>query len=194
MNRFSELVAPLRRAVHAVCFETGIQDAPFGTLGTCFFVELKCGFFAVTLEHVLKQTHVSDMFVFEEGNQIKQIRFEVRINVTCPASPDSEIRDLVLLKISRSTLSGHLPFYNLSKISNEWELEPWNYEYMVFGYPSEGRYVDYENKHIHCPQHSFTGVYSGKSMLEDCYKLTITPESNSGPSNIDGYSLSLIHI
>lgn len=188
MTEFLELVKPLRKAIYPVCFETGNEDAPFSTFGTCFLVELECGIFAVTLKHVVDKTHVSDLFIFDEADQIDLIKFKRRIGVECISSPASEINDLVLLEINPQTLKQPLPCYNLSKISNEWESEPKNYNYMVFGYPTSERNVDYEIKHIETVQRPLACVYSGKSMLEDCYKLKIDQDSISGTDDLDGYS------
>ena len=76
----------------------------------------------------------------------------------------------------------------MSKISNDWEQEPENYKYVVFGYPSVHRDIDYEKKHIETAQSSMACEFAGKSMLEDCYKLTIDPSSISGNQDINGYS------
>ena len=188
MNDMSDLLAPLRKAIYPICFDTGYEENPFNTFGTCFLIELECGVYAVTLKHVLKDMHVSDIFIFEEGSQIELIRFKRRVYVECVNSPDSEIKDLALLEIDPQTLSKPVPCYNLSKISNEWELEPENYHYAVFGYPSVNRDIDQQSKHIQTVQYCLNGVYAGKSMLEDCYKLQINESNLNESGGMDGFS------
>ena len=188
MNDISELLVPLRRAVYPLCFDTGNEYFPVNTFGTCFLVELKCGFFAVTLKHVIMDVHVSDLFIFEESDLIEPIRFKKRAFFECTNSPDSQIEDLALLEVNLDTMSKPAPAYNLSKISNEWENEPHNYHYRVFGYPSIERDVDDSKKQIETVQHCLNGVYIGKSMLVDCYKIKINNLITTNPLNMDGFS------
>jgi hypothetical protein len=188
MNDISELLVPLRRAIYPLCSDTGYEQAPVATFGTCFLVELKCGFFAVTLKHVVMDTHVSDLFIFEESELIAPIRFKKKAFFKCTNSPDSEIADLALLEVDLDTMSRPAPAYNLGKMTSAWERDPKNYHYRVFGYPSVQREIDYDNKHIETVQHCLNGVYAGRSMLTDCYKIEIFKSESLESCSLDGYS------
>lgn len=186
------MVEPLRAAIKPVIFETGIESAPYTTVGTCFLVKLKCGIFAVTLKHVVREEKAKNILILRTRKGMVPVRFTVRINVDCADAEDSEVEDLVLLAVDPKSLSlvpsNNVPCYEIDKITDNWEDAPDEYNYMVFGYPSVERDIDYENRDIVCPQQSFSCRFAGNSMLDACYKLNINPDSNSGSSNIDGYS------
>lgn len=127
-------------------------------------------------------------FLCVPGNPVHKIRFNKKIDINCTDVPDSEIADLVLLHVCKETLLPTIPCYELGKISNAWESEPENHNYMVFGFPSDDRDIDVDKMHIHCAQHSFSCSYAGESVLDACYKLNINTDTKCCSVSVDGYS------
>jgi len=186
LRKISSFLVPITNCVHPIVFETNMEESRYGSLGTCTLLSLPCGLFAMTVEHVVKDSDVKNIIIIPRRPKMKTVRFSKTFPFSCTHS--DQLEKIVLLEVDPSSLNGdNTPdAIDIFSMPNDWEENPEDYKYMVFGYPNETRRLNYETKELEFPQYCFSAVYSGSSSIDNCSKLSIC--NIIGPKNIDGYS------
>lgn len=180
---FNERIEPLRQCIHPVFFENDDTESPCSGNGTCFLITVGSNCFAVTLKHIVKDLPPKNIVLMPQYGNPELVRFDKKYNLKCTDEEESEIEDLVLLRVAYNK-SVDLPVIHIDNTENDWIQAPYNFNYMGFGYPNELRYVDSEQ--LVAIQHSFTAEFGGESIFHKCCVLDIV--TITGPKSIDGYS------
>jgi len=184
VKTIGDLVVPLRKAIHPVFFNTGVDDYQYSGMGTCFLIMLAGKRFAITLEHIVEPMRPNDIVIFPNAPSVQPLVFSQKINPTFHGYPDIQAEEIRLLAVDKVSFKSFdrfcSPFLVMAKAPNDWVLNPKDYEYIVYGYPNSDRDIVYEQNHLKAIQHSVICNYTGKSMIKSCLELTVN--SLCGPS------------
>jgi hypothetical protein len=171
--------AAFLESVRPVLFESGIEEYPYGGIGSSFFVAKGSEVFWITANHVIQnQEGATDQLrIFPtDGARISipyNALFRPQQNVKAEEHLDFYILrvDQELFKVdgdapltSQDLLHGTVAPVNL----------PANGPLLIVGYPAVGRTVDYEEFKIKYQRSVLPAVYLGPGIGSHCYKLRIT--------------------
>jgi len=171
-------------------FETGIDDAPYSGIGTCFLVKLRRHLFLVTARHVVEGMSLDQLLVFPNDETDESIPFAEAFSVTNRNPIDLDFSDLVLVRIHLGNLmiaeQSQMHVIDLEKASDSWRNAPFDHRFVLFGYPNESRKVDYDGFKIMSTQRILVARFSGAIPSSYCYELDI--EDFNGVDDLNGLS------
>lgn len=190
MSAIDDAVTRLRLCAKPVMFETGIDDAPYAGIGTCFLVSLQGHLFLVTAKHVVDGNSLDQLVVFPNDETDVSIPFSEAFSIANRDPTDPDYSDLVLARIHLSNLKladrSRLHTIDLEKASDSWRTAPSDHRFVFFGYPSESREIDYNGYRIVTSQRFLVARLAGASPASYCYELDV--EDFNGVEDMNGLS------
>lgn len=180
----------LRLGAKPILFETGLDETPYAGAGTGFLVLFRSGVYLFTAGHVVDRENLDHLVIFPNDESRESIPFDARFSVLKPDSKRNDFGDLTIIRVALDKLAiadgSMMHAIRLDTVHDRWKTAPSEYQFACFGYPTEGREVDYEKYRIASTQHLLIGRLAQGGAAPHCFELDI--DDFNGVSELDGLS------
>lgn len=170
-----------------IVFDTGFDEFPYSGAGSGFLSYFQNRLYFVTALHVVRGEDLDRLMIFLNNETEDSIPFEATYQ---PSSLEGDYGDFIIMqvamdKISMTTdsLAHAIRFDNLS---SNWKASPDDYQFVFFGYPMEGRSVDYDAYKIIASQQLLIARLAGVGVSNHCFELEIS--DLNGVTDLNGFS------
>jgi hypothetical protein len=170
-----EVIAKLARSVQPLVFETGIAGMPYSVLGTAFLVGYEGRPYVLTTRHSLNPENPGPVCIFPSDTShhlvpLKDVFFVPRDEVS------EDFVDLAVIAIDTSRITqaevAQATLIDLARASGDWEaLEA---EFVIFGFPVDHSFVDYDEQMLHTNRVTLHARYVGRSSIPYLHEIEIS--------------------
>lgn len=164
-----------------VLFETEDTDYPYWGRGSSVLVEMTGSCFWVTARHVLcnQGAGIPELRIFPADDSRQTIPFKTDVVITDGGELDEVFKDLRIVEVDvhtfRATTDSKMHLVNLNKGC----IDPRDINakdpMFAIGFPSEARFVDYEQFKISYDRHVLPGTFAGQGDFDHCYRMHFKP-------------------
>lgn len=172
-----EVIAKLARSVQPLVFETGIADTPYSVSGTAFLVGYEGHPYVLTTRHSLNPENLSPVCIFPSDISQHLIPLKDVFFVHRNEAPEDFV-DLAVIAIDTSRITeaevAQATLIDLGRASRDWETEAQDYEFVIFGYPADKSFVDYEEQMLHTDRVTLHARYVGRSIIPYLHEIEIS--------------------
>lgn len=172
-----EAITRLARSVQPLVFETGIDDAPYSVSGTAFIVGYEGRPYVVTARHALNPENIGPVCIFPSDTSrhlipLKDVFFVPRDVVS------DDFVDLAVIAIDTSRITqaevAKATLIDLARASGDWEEQAQDAGFVIFGYPADNSFVDYEEKMLRTDRVTLHARYVGRSSIPYLHEIEVS--------------------
>jgi hypothetical protein len=179
MNMPADVVEKLARTVQPLVFETGIADTPYSILGSAFLVGYKGRPYVLTTRHALDPKDTGPICIFPSDTSQHLVPLRDAFVVPKDKVPD-DFADIVVIAIDRSRVThpevAQATLIDLTKVSGAWKNR--KREFVIFGFPQEQSFVDYDEQMLHTNRIVLHARYIGPSTIPYLHEIEVTSQSS----------------
>ncbi len=175
MPSLNEITADYGRSVQPLVFETGLEDFPYSTSGTVFFVMHKGKAFVLTTRHGLRPDSLGPICIFPSDTSHRLIPLDDVFFVPMDHEPE-DYMDLAVIAIDNSRI-GDVEVAGAHLIALATELVGWPEdvaELVVLGFPEDHAFVDPDTQLLHTQRVALNARYVGPSPLPYLHEARVT--------------------
>jgi hypothetical protein len=173
MYRFEQACRP-------VLFEIDNNGYPYWGKGSSVLVANRKYFYWITAKHVIGNMGGSPeaLRIFPSDSSRISLPYDQKYTIQPDGSDDKDFKDIIILRVDLDDFerSGDTPL--VAQDIEAATLDPDNLtskeELFVVAYPSESRFVDYEERKIHQTRTVIRGLYEGRSISNHCHTLKVS--------------------
>ncbi len=175
----AEVLGKLARSVQPLVFETGITDAPYSVLGTAFLVGYEGRPYVLTARHSLNPENLGPICIFPSDTSrslvpLKDVFFVHREDFS------EDFVDLAVIAIDTSRIThaevAQATLIDFARASGDWEGQ--EREFVIFGFPEDHSFVDYDEQMLHTNRVALHARYMGLSSIPYLHEIEVM-ESHS---------------
>lgn len=172
-----EVIAKLARSVQPLVFETSIADIPYSVSGTAFLVGYEGRPYVLTTRHSLNPENLYPVCIFPSDTSHHLIPLKDVFFVHRDEVPEDFV-DLAVIAIDTSRITqaeiAQATLIDLARASGDWETEAQDSEFVIFGYPADNSFVDYEEQMLRTDRVTLHARYVGRSSIPYLHEIEIS--------------------
>lgn len=180
------------QACRPVLFEADSDNYSYWGKGSSVLLVNSKAFYRITAKHVIDNLGgtAEALRIFPSDSSRISLPYDKKYTLKLDGAEDEDYKDLYMLRVDLSDfdLSGDAPLK--SQDIEGGVLDPENLrvgdELFVIAYPSESRFVDYDESKIAYTRKAIRGLFDGPSIGAHCFKITIDTTVELG--DYDGIS------
>jgi len=179
------------RPSRPVLFFTKESEYPYWGKGSSVFVASDRHVYWITARHVMKnqRASVNDLLITPATDSAISVPFNELVEIV--ESPENEdFRDIYMLRVDMeqfwSSTDSDLYAWNINRDFCDCSELSIGEELFLLGFPSESRFVNYEEQKIHFTRTVLRAIYEGVTTEEHCHELRL--ETSVTLDELDGLS------